>query len=306
MVATQTVDATVTIPEGTVLMGELVATCVNAKDGGPDTSDPAAPRPTVASIAKDLNADPSYNTIFVQFTSATGVAPGPIGFLDTVVAPTTGTASAEATASTPWYLTGSATTEVSVISASVEPITYGDDAYVTGDITGPTVPVEVRVYGVPAGAVDEQLLATGTAELMDGSLAFAIPVSGLTSASELRLAIDGGPGYTPAEAFASVSINGRVRLSASSRRVFRGTWVLLTTTVAPGSARGTVKFQFYDARDKKWRTLASKRLARAGSSSRATCWWRPKIRGSYKIRSVYSGDWDFGGATSSSLTVKVR
>jgi hypothetical protein len=306
--ATQTVDATVTIPEDSALTGQLVATCFNAMDDGSGMGDPGtAPvtRDSVADIVGQLNAGPAYNTVFVEFAPASDTAPsGPGGGSGVISAGSADTI--ETSASTPWYLDGSATTVVTEISASAEPITYGDDAYVTGGVTGPTAPVEVRVYGVPAGALDEELLATGMAEMVDGTLTFEVPVSGLTSSGELRLAVDGGPGYTPAEAFVEVTVRGRVRISANPKTVFRGSWVFFTATVGPSVATGTIKFQYYDAHHKKWRTLISKRLARTGTSARATCWWRPTIRGSYKVRAVYSGDWDLGGATSSSVTIKVR
>ena len=299
LAATQTVDATLTIPEDSPLTGELVATCYNAMDnpaGSGDLGSAPVKRESVSSIVDDLNGGPAYNTVFVEYWAASDSSDSDTGSV----------AAIETSASTPWSLDNSAITEITEIDASAEPATYGDEVFVTGEITGPTVPVVVSIYGLAPNGVDEELLTTGTAEIVDDSLAFGIPVSGITASGELRVAVDGGPGYTPAETFVNVTIRGRVRLSATPKTVFRGSWVFFTATVSPKSASGNVKFQYYDAHAKKWRTLISKRLARAGASARATCWWRPALRGSYKVRAVYGGDWYLGGTTSSSVTIKVR
>lgn len=300
LAATQTVDATVTIPEESPLTGELVATCLNGMDNSSSGSDPsAAPvaRDSVSSIVKELNDGPAYNTVFVEFAPTSGGDPsGTGGSVDSV----------EATSSTPWYLSGSATTQITEINANAAAVTYGNDAYVTGEITGPAVPVEVSVYRAATDGVGEELLATGMAGFVDGTLSFEVPVAGLAASTELRVAVEGGPGYTPAEAFVEVTVRGRIRISASPKTLFRGSWVFFTATVSPRAATGTVRFQYYDAHNKKWRTLITKRLVRASTSARATCWWRPAVRGSYKVRAVYSGDWDLAGSTSPSVAIRVR
>jgi len=293
--ATQTVDATVTIPEDAALTGQLVAYCYNSTDG---SSDGAAPvhRDSIAEIVDELNADPRYGTVLVDFKPSDDSGSFGAASADVI----------ETTATTGWYLNGSSTTQVTEIDASARTITYGSDAYVTGEISGPTTPVEVNIYGLASDGENEELLASGMAELADGVLSFEVPVPGLTASSELRVAIDGGPGYTPAETFVSVAVRGRLRLSIAHASVFRGSWAFFTATVAPRSATGTVKFQCYDGRHKKWRTLITKRLTRAATNARATCWWRPTLRGTYKVRAVYSGDWDLRGATSPSVTLRVR
>ncbi len=309
--ATQTIDATVTIPGDAALTGELVASCVNATNSGSDSGpasgspDPDTPtRRSVAQVVKDLNGTPAYDTVFVEFVPGSGSDGG--APLSDVAAHAGDVSAIETSASTPWYLTGDATTIVTEISAAADPIVYGDDAYITVDVTGPNDPVEVHVYGVPAGGSSEVLLATGMAELVDGGLGFEIPVSGLTASTELRVAVDGGVGYTPAETLVNVDVRGRVRLSATPKSVWRGSWIMFTATVTPRAASGTVKFQYYDTHTKKWRTLITKTLSRTSSGARATAWWRPTVRGAVKVRVVYSGDADLGAANSSSMTIKVR
>jgi hypothetical protein len=292
---TQTVDTTVTIPEDSALTGELVASCFNSLDDGSYGDTPVG-RESVADIVDELNTTPAYNTLLVEFVPSSDADPFAGG--DTV--------SFEASATTPWYLTGSATAAVTEISAYADAITYGEDAYVTGEISGPTEPVEVRIYGPAANGIDEELLATGMAEYYEGTSEFDIAVPGLSATTELRVAFEGSPGYAPAETFVTARVRGRVRIGATPRTVWRGSWVFLTATVAPGAASGPVKFQYYDAHNKKWRTLITKRLTHSSTSARATCSWRPAGRGTFKVRAVYGGNGDLANGTSPSISVKVR
>lgn len=316
---TQTIDTTITIPEGTPLTGTLTATSVSAaaddwSEGGSFTitSDgmitfiPSMPsRAHVADIVKDLNESRPNNLLSVTFTPSSGDS-SDSGDGESI--PGSGdetTLSVEATAVTPWVLNGSATSEVTVIDATADPVTYGDDAWVSGEISGPTKPVEVKIYGMPAGTFTEELLATGEAEMIDGTLMFEIPVSGLTSNTELRVAVDGGLGYTPAETWVDVSVRGRISLSASPRTVWRGSWVVFTAKVAPRNATGSVRFQWYDTHHKKWRSLITKTLAHTSTTAKASCMWRPD-RGTWKVRAIYGGNSRLDGKTSSTVTIRVR
>jgi hypothetical protein len=302
--ATQTVDTTVTIPDDGSLTGTIEAWCFNSSEdsAGDDSSDGPSGHPTVAGVVDELNRVPAYNTLYVGFVTDSDDE------MPATQSGESGVPSSETSCATSWYLTGSADAEVSGISADAGRITYGEDAFVTGEITGPTVPVEVSVYGLESGGegdTDETLLATGLAEWEDDTLVFSIPVSGLTGATELRIAIDGGDGYTPAETYVSVAVRGRVRITATPKSTLRRSWVRFTASVTPRTAIGTVKFQYYDKRHKKWRTISTKQLTRASTSARATGWWRPP-RGTWKVRAVYSGDWGLDAAASPYVTIKVR
>jgi hypothetical protein len=304
--ATQTVDTVVTIPEGAPLTGTLTASCVfelESGDGG-DGKGPSLPtgpsRPNMAEAARALNATRPNNLLVVTFEPSVGG-----GIVTPVVAGGAPESLVEATASTPWALFGSATAQVTEITASAETVTYGDDAYVTGTITGPTGPVEVRVYGTSRETFAEELLATGVAEDAGGMLAFSIPVSGITGNTMLRLEVDGGYGYTPAEAYVDVMVRARITLSATPKTIRRGSWTVFTAKLSPRTASGTVKFQYYDTHAKKWRTIISKRVTRNITGARATFMWRP-LRGSWKVRAVYGGDMVLVGSASTSVTIKVR
>ena len=309
---TQTIDTTVTIPEGTPLLGTLSASSVYSDWTGDEdgsftiTSDgeviyePSTPtRQSVADVVEELNETRPNNLLSVTFTPSSGEDGEGAG------AATDTTVTIETTAATPWVLDGSADSEVTEIDAYADPITYGDDAFISGEITGPSGAVEVKVYGWDDSEDAESLVATGEAEMIDGTLMFDIPVSGLTSNTELRVAVDGGLGYTPAETWVEVTVRGRVSISASHTTIWRGAWVVYTAKVAPRSATGTIRFQWYDAHAKKWRALITKRLVHTSGTAKASCMWRP-LRGTWKVRAIYSGDWNVAGKTSSSVSVRVR
>jgi hypothetical protein len=203
-------------------------------------------------------------------------------------------------------LSGSATTPVTqFLSASCSPVTYGDDAEVVGALSGPQDSTVVSVFSVPGGGGPGELLATGTADPVGDGLYFDIPVSGLTASGYLRVTVDGGDGYTPAETYVAVTVRGRVGLRAVPTTIWRGSLAIFTATVAPRSAAGTVRFQYYDARHRTWHTISTKKLAHPASGARAVfMWWPP--RGSWKVRAVYSGGGTLGAGTSPTVTVRVR
>lgn len=301
MAATQTIDATVTIPEDGVLSGALVASCLDgdSDDGSEFLPDrPTSGRQTIEGVVDELNTTPAYNTLDVTFvpSSSGDIDDEPGG--DEV-------ASIETSASTGWFLSGSATAQVTEITADADRITYGEDAVIMGTIQGPSAPVEVSVYGLDADGDEEELVATGMSVWDDGYLIFEIPVEGLTASAVFRVACEASDGATPAETFVSVTVRGRIRLSATPKTAFRGSWVMFTASVAPRAASGTVRFQYYDKHAKKWRALITKRLTRTSTVARAVCWWRP-ARGTWKVRAIYGGNGNLAGATSPSVTIKVR
>jgi len=316
--ATQTVDTVVTVPEESPLTGQLVATNVNASSGwiyeDPTTQAPAA-RESIAEIVGDLRATEPNNMVDVAFVPSGGSDSG----LDESDSSTGGetTVSIEATASTPWYLSGTATTQITEIDAGASMATFGRTTWVSGVITGPTAPVEVKVYAYSLYSPRPSLVATAMAEMVDGEVVFDIPVNGLTSSTEMLVAVDGGPGYTPAECPVYALIRARVSLSVADGTIRRGQWASFTARIAPRANGGSVTFQYYDKAHKKWRKLITRRfawepmvfgnLALVSPTSTARCQWRAP-RGTWKVRAVYSASGSDGimGATSSSVTLKVR
>jgi len=306
--ATQTVDAVVTIPDEAPLTGRLVASSMTG-NAFPDEEDAPASgsgaRPTMAGIVADLNESRSNNQMTVTFVPSDDEGGFSPAEFDAEEDEDEEEAAIETTASTPWVLSGSAAAEVTVIDASADTFTFGDPAFVSGTITGPTEDVEVLVYSVPEDGGEGVLLASTEAESVDGELYFGVPIDDLIATTLLRIVVAGGDTYTPAETYVVAQIRARLRFSASSRTVWRGSWVLLKASVSPRAATGSVKFQYYDTRAKKWRTLATKRLSHATPTTRASYWWRPG-RGTWKLRAVYGGGDGVAGATTSGVTVRVR
>jgi hypothetical protein len=316
--ATQTVDTTLIVPEGTPLSGQLYASAaadsVFGGSGG-TTDEPAAPssRTTIAAIVGHLRDTVSNSVVDVGFVPSSG---GDTNSGDAEGGGDT-TLSVEANAATPWVLTGSASTQVTEIDAGASMATFGGTTWVSGVITGPSAPVEVRLYAYAPYSPTPSLVATAMSEMVDGEVVFEIPVERLASSTEMLVVVDGGAGYTPAETEIYALVRARVSLSVADSTLRRGQWASFTARVTPRANGGSVTFQYYDTAHKKWRKLITRRfssepilfgrLALLSNTSTARCQWRAP-RGTWKVRAVYSASGMDGilGATSSSTTLKVR
>jgi hypothetical protein len=313
LAATQTVETTLTVPEGTPLSGTLLAQgAMGSTDysmGGGSSIEEilaalgASPEPvgraTVADIVTDLNAEDPNNSFTVTLVPA-----DPFGSAD-AAADEAGPASVTQTA--PWVVRDSASMAITQIAAHVSPstVSYGGYAMVDGQIDGPSRPVLVSVYGIPAGSRGEKLLARELASKTDDTLYFAAGIGGLRSNTLLRIVVDGGPGYSPAETTVRVKVRARISLASSARRVRFGQDVKLTARVTPRTAHGQVAFQYYDAAHHRWRTIGSRYLHTIGAYAVATVDWIPRW-GDRRVRAVYGGDRFNVGATSAKITTSAR
>ena len=314
LAATQTVETTLTVPEGTPLSGTLVAQgTMGSADysmGGASSSIEeilaalgSSPQPvgraTVASIVTDLNAEDPNNSFTVTLVPADPFASADAAADEAEPASVTQTA--------PWVVRDSASMEITQITAHVSPstVSYGGYAMVDGEISGPSRPVLVSVYGIPAGSRGEKLLARELASKMDDTLYFAAEIGGLRSNTLLRIVVDGGPGYSPAETTVQVKVRARVSLASSARKVRFGQHVKLTARVTPRTAHGQVAFQYYDAAHHRWRTIGARYLHTIGAYAVATIDWMPRW-GDRRVRAVYSGDRFNVGSTSAKITTSAR
>jgi len=295
--ATQTVDTTITVPEGTPLAGTITASNAWASDDDWDEEpgEPEEPvgRDTTADIVDALNAELPANCLVVSFAPED---PESLDASDPLKA-------IESTETLPWVVNGTADAEVSQLTAECMPetVSYGGSAFVTGFITGPTKAVMVQVYGTRAGSSVETLIAEQPADKSDGELTYDIYLPALTANTALRVHIDGGTGYTPADAFTYVDVRAKVRLTASDLNIRFGRRVTFTARISPRTARGSVRFQYYDAGQRRWRTVATKSLRPGATYSTASAQWMPRW-GKRKWRAVYGGDMRNVGSTSPSLT----
>lgn len=290
MSATQTVDATLTIPEGTALDGVLSA-APGLESSDDEFADEPQSRQSVSQIASSLNAMLPGNSLTVAFEPADDFES------DAETEPVT------SSVVVPWVTSGEAETELGMLTAYTSSITYGDDAYLYGEVYGPADEVEISIYGTPVDSEDESLLATTTAFVDDeGELVYEAFVSGLEGNTELRVHMDAGDGYTPADAFVFQKVRASVGLSSSMRTIWWRLPITFTARIEPGDVSGSVKFQYYDARRKTWRTIATKSVRPGTYAAKASVRWIPP-RGKTKVRAVYGGSFELASGKSSSVTV---
>jgi hypothetical protein len=305
LAATQTVETTLTVPEGAPLAGTIEAVgamdeSAGSADGPTDgsgggSSAPAA-RDTVVDVVTRLNAEAPGNSFTVTL-----VPP------DSTDAAVDEAVPVSVTQTAPWVLSGTASAAITQLGADVSPrtVSYGGYAMVSGEVDGPTKPVLVKIYGTVAGSTTERLLAQETAFRMEGTLVYAAELNGLRSNTSLRIVVDGGSDYTPAEATAYVQVRAKIGLTSSARKVRFGRHVKLTARVTPRTAHGRVAFQYYDGAKHRWRTIGTRYLHTVGSYAVATIDWMPRW-GDRKVRVVYNGDRYNAGATSAKITTSAR
>jgi hypothetical protein len=299
---TQTVDTTLTIPAGVPLTGRITATCVNGGPG-PDGQPPVSGAPerrTVQQIVHDLNTAPAMDDMIVTFTPSDAPS-GDFPPVGSGVARTSRHA-------TPWSLTGSAEVQISEIRAEAVPnvVPFGGSTMIIGEIHGPTKGVTVHVYGTPAGETTERLLATEEAVAEGGTVSFTARLERLTRNTGLRVHIDGGDGFTPADTYLDLTVSARILLTASARSVRYGRTVTVTALVAPNSCAGTnVVFEFYYPARRAWRYITTRTLAAGTPYAKARVSWKPP-RGTWKVRARYVGGDTNGPSTSPGVNIAAR
>jgi hypothetical protein len=314
--ATQTVDATITIPAGTPVSGMLVASNAYYSEFDPSdyfmTSDglpfvAASGRETIAQVADDLNATLPNNAVVVSFypQSNADSSDGSDGPSSATTFSVDTTISIDTTVTAPWVSNGQASTTVTELTAFTSPVSYGWDGMVEGMIFGPSDPVVVSVYGTPVGGV-ESFIASDTAEVDPdtGDVYYGVYLPEMYTNTTLRVHVDGGADYTAADTYVTQIVSASVRLTSSAKSVKYHKKVTLTAWVVPGLDTGTVTFQYYNSKH-KWQTITSRALASGISSSKASYSWAPP-KGSTKVRVVYGGCLLNGGATSSIVTVTAK
>jgi hypothetical protein len=290
--ATQTVDTTLTIPEGYPLTGVISVQGAQYYDYEDyyyeSTGYGTAAIQTVAEIVDELNTMPPDNSFKVTFYPSE---------------PVYGTDPVTATQTAPWVMNGNATTAITELTADVSPyvVSYGGMAVVSGEITGPSRPVTVTVYGIPEGSDTPTQLAQELATMEDGSMVYMAMLDGLTRNTALIVTVDGGLDYTPAMAETYVEVRAKICLTSSRYNVRFGRHVTLTARVTPKTSRGRVKFQFWETAHKHWRTIGTRYLHSAGSYAHAQIDWMPRW-GNRKVRAIYEGDLYNAGVTSRMIT----
>jgi len=316
---TQTVDATLTVPEGTPLAGTFSAVGVgdlaagSSSDAGSDGSGTTASLSDktvlaattsgsavggsmpVSQIVGGLNNTPSNNSVLLTFT--------PLDTDDDPSAPTP--ASVTTTVTMPWVMYGTAKAATPLIQLdSPSSVGYRDGLDITGEIDGPSTPATVSVYATPVGG-SEALVGTTQAIAEDGALLFDFPVDSLTRNTTFRVHFDGQSPYTGGDASVFVGVRASVSLSATSRSVRSGRSITLKADVSPSSAiGGKVVFEFND-RARHWKAIGTKTLTASGGRGGASLGWKPP-KGKHPVRVRYLGGTYNVASTSSSLSISAK
>lgn len=309
--ATQTIDATITIPAGVSTTGIVTASGTGGyyssyyypasySDESTDT-EPESNRVTLSDIVDGLNEGtlPS-NCLTIEYEPMATYSDS----YEDEDEDMTVTEAIEATASTPWALSGSASSRPVIFNTELmDPVmAYGGFNVLDGEIAyGPANPGTISLYGTPVGSSVERLIATTTAHSKWGTFEFEL--DGLRTNTYLRLHVDASPGFSATDAYILARVRAAVSLSSSASSVKAGRRVTLSTKVyAASNVGGKVVFERYYKG--AWRSIAKKTLL-SGSAARASVSWKvPK--GSSKVRVRFLGTTRNAAATSGVRTIRGR
>jgi hypothetical protein len=308
--ATQTMDATITIPAGVSTTGIVSAYGTGGyyssyyypssySDEGTDTGS-GSNRVTLSEIVDSLNEGslPS-NCLTIEYEPMAAYSDS----YESEDDDETATEAIETTASTPWALSGSASSRPVIFNTELmmPVMAYGGLNVLDGEIaSGPKDPGTISLYGTPSGSV-ERLIATTTAHSKWGTFDFEL--DGLRTNTYLRLHVDASPGFSATDVYVLARVRAAVSLSSSAKSVKRGKRVTLSTKVYPATnAGGKMVFERYYKR--AWRQIAKKTLL-GGTAARASVSWKvPK--GSNKVRVRFLGTTRNAAATSGVRIIRGR
>lgn len=309
---TATVNATLTIPAGTAVGGSVSAYAMGYGDDEMSnilTSfgmnlgvNDSGGRQSIAQLSHGLNETLPNNTIEIVFSPAQTSS----GFSEDGPTKPLSTKPIVVDVPAEWPTSGSADVNVTTINAQVDPnpIDYDDWADISGVVNGPSSDTTVTLYATTAGG-SETLLATTTATLVDGELAFDFaPETSFTTNTTFRVHVDGDGSWSGADTTVQLGVRAITSLRTSASTIRRGRTVKLTASVFPAtSAGGTVVFERLSG--KRWVRIASKTLVRSGSSAVASVTWKPG-KGKQKVRARYLGGTYNYGNTTGTRTITVR
>jgi len=303
----ETVETTLTIPEGTPLSGTLTASGSSGGDdyyAGENVAGADEPR-TVAEIVAEIDAMPLNNDLQITFmpggeVGPDGDAPGGPGDARGGAGPGDAQAPVEASTRLNDVVYGWAMKQTATMRLEVSPRTaaYRQPVTVMGTIDAVAGDTTVALYkrAVDAAArtlVDGAVPVTWDAEARRGFFSTVVP--GLTKNTLLTAVWGGDEQYLGATAKRTAGIMARVGLSAT----VRSGRVRLAARVTPAQAGASVTFQRATASG--WRKIAAAKTA-ADGYARAT--WSP-ADGSYRVRALFLGSDVNRAAKSRTITVLV-
>lgn len=290
VLATQTVDVTLTIPADTPLVGELTA-----RAGSPAPLSPNERR-SLAQAVEALAKIPPNDALIVTFQSEGSDRPV-----------------AQASIRTGVHLAGQVSKGARRITINASPGTVRASGSVTleGVVEGASGGT-VEIWARATDEVTETLVATctvsgyggdrpaGKSEESAGPGSFSASVGPLFKTTVLRVAYSGDAQSLPGEATLEVPVAAAVRLTASPTRVRRGAAVTLTARVTPADFGGSVQFQRYTSSG--WKTVSTV----AAPAGTARYRFVARTAGTLKWRARAVGSAVTTSGTSSVVRITVR
>jgi hypothetical protein len=317
--ATQTVEATLTIPAGTSLRGTLSVSAASANSDF--SSDPSmalfgfssttADRRSTSQAVDDLNAEATNSQILVDFTpvdlSGSGVASSdePIysaaAGLTTLATPQVLYDPVDMRVETGSYLSGyvSKTPTQLVATASARTLAYRGSLGIMGVVSGLQNPAKVLILGRSAVDANYTTLATVT---VSPSGFFSTVLPGLRTNTRLIAVFPGDADTLASQASMRVNVAASVSMHISPRRIPRGTTVTLTAAVSPSVADGSVTFEYLKVTrsGSRWTAIATK----AVKSGVASATFKPAA--SMLVRARYTGGVTNAPAVSPTSVLALR
>ncbi len=293
---TQTVDATLTLPPGTSLNGDVVVWGGGTGDqfgyGSDgltiisDSGSSSGPAQTTAQGIDALNKTPRNSDLVVDYTTATQTINSSLPGSDNAI---------ESRTSTAWYQSGEVdkTTSKVFLDPMILSLPYGGGTDISGDVESPgQFPGMVAIYGQQAGS---SVVTTLDVVPLDDEALFDTHIDGLTKNTLVTVAYLGDSETLPSQATRQLYVSAAVGLKASASSVKHGARVTLRATLLPLDTTGSVIFEYLSGRT--WKTIGSGTIAAAKASF---SWKVPK--GKFTVRARYSGSINHGG-TSKAITV---
>ena len=285
----QTVEGTLTIPEGMSLYGRLTVTpaswnqwgggwcccCCCCYDGG---SGGGAPR-TLADLVEGLNAQPKNSDLLLSFEPYGGS-------YDSDEGEPTGV---ETTVPTNYVFDSYFSKRTARVTVQARPtkVAYGGATQLIGMVRS-SKDLQVSIYRQNVDAATPVFVGKVKATAKRGYAYFRKVVPGLTKNAELIARTEATANELPGSASADVKVSAQIWLSGASK---------LTVHVRPGDASGTAKLQL----NKNGRWVSFKTVSITSGEGTTSL---PK--GTHTLRVKFSGSDLCAATTSRSFTITVK
>ena len=290
-----TVNASLTLPPGTPLTGDLRITLADSPSSGPDTSGPIDDRPSVADLVSELQSRPDNRDLLVSFQPSNDYGPDNAPAIGPQITHTSWVLSANS--SLVWH-----TSQMHVV-ALPRAVTYGGSTIIAGEIDGPQDDTTVEIWARDNTTTAYSKIATVPAVLdEDGYATFFYHTSGLARSMHFKAVWNGDSESLGCYAAVGVPVAAKVLLAPSASTVRRGATVSLTATVRPAVTGQRVTFQRWVSSTRRWLTIGYASV----SGGKATFRWRPSTRGVYSLRALVATRPENTAGTSATHRVTVK